>query len=865
MDTLRLVLYFDGFMPHGFCFLWNAKLLWLHALSDSLIFAAYLSIPFALIYLARQRRDLPYRWMFWLFGAFIVSCGFSHGMDVWTLWHPNYWISGAIKAVTAVVSVATAILLVKLVRRPLALLTFEAATPGTTGLRPGLGNRPLWLAYGLGFVAVAATLLVIEAAGLEAATNAPVVVFILPIVLSAYVGGLAPGLVSTASATLVSIYFMLPPTHAWRVTNPVDNTKWISLSAAGVLISVLMADRERSRVKEASSQVRGLLLSTERKVRAGFAFLLACLVAIAIVSYPTLVRLREDNGWVEHSHEVIAMLQLVLASATDAEACERGYIITGRENELVSYQSATEHVGDALRKLRRVTADNPLEQRRLIVLEPVVAERMMVLQDGIKSRRKGFRQAKAVVSSGRAEQLQERIGAIVTDMETTEQNLLAAREVRARRASTAARVVVVGGSALAVVIVGAGLLVIGAAFSASRRAEESLQESKDELEARVKERTSELAQANESLRASEKQFRTLANAIPTLCWMANSDGWIFWYNQRWYEYTGTTPEEMEGWGWQSVHDPDVLPKVLESWKTSIATGEPFEMVFPLRGADGIFHPFLTRVTPLLDEEGKIARWFGTNTDISELQKTQEALRQRTQELERSNADLEHFAYVASHDLQEPLRMVASFTQLLAKRYEGKLDSDADQFIGYAVEGAGRMQMLISDLLAYSRVGTRGNEFAPTSCETVLEIVLTNLKTAIEEAGALVTHDPLPTVMADQGQLCQVFQNLLANALKFHGSTPPHVHVSAERGEDEWRFSVRDNGIGIDPQDAERIFVIFERLHTSAEFPGTGIGLAISKKVVERHGGRIGVESEPGAGATFYFTIPKDKHTVSGVK
>jgi light-regulated signal transduction histidine kinase (bacteriophytochrome) len=246
-------------------------------------------------------------------------------------------------------------------------------------------------------------------------------------------------------------------------------------------------------------------------------------------------------------------------------------------------------------------------------------------------------------------------------------------------------------------------------------------------------------------------------------------------------------------------------------------------------------------------------------DVTERQRAEEALAQQADELARSNAELEQFAYVASHDLQEPLRMVASYTQLLARRYKGRLDDDAEEFIGFAVDGVRRMQALINDLLAYSRVGTRGGRLEPVDAGEVLERVLRALGPSIEDAGARITHDPLPTVRMDPLQLDQLLQNLVANAIKFRGEEPPHVHLSARDAGDAWEFSVRDNGIGIAPEFADRIFVIFQRLHGRNEYPGTGIGLSICKKIVERHGGRIWLHSTLGHGTTFYFTLPKREY------
>jgi len=238
-------------------------------------------------------------------------------------------------------------------------------------------------------------------------------------------------------------------------------------------------------------------------------------------------------------------------------------------------------------------------------------------------------------------------------------------------------------------------------------------------------------------------------------------------------------------------------------------------------------------------------------------RTEIAARERIQEaLQRSNTELEQLAYVASHDMQEPLRMIASYLQLVAQRYQGQLDAEADEFIGFAVDGAKRMQALINDLLAYSRLGTKARPFAPTDCAAIVDTAIADLRVAIDESGARVSCGPLPVVMADAMQFAQLFRNLLGNAIKFRGAAPPQVHIDAEAADGGWRFTVRDNGIGIAPEYFERIFVLFQRLHGRREYPGTGIGLALCKKIVERHGGRIWVESTPGSGSVFWFTLPR---------
>lgn len=247
------------------------------------------------------------------------------------------------------------------------------------------------------------------------------------------------------------------------------------------------------------------------------------------------------------------------------------------------------------------------------------------------------------------------------------------------------------------------------------------------------------------------------------------------------------------------------------------------------------------------------------TDLSYRLKTyQQELTERKkiqEELERSNADLERFAYLASHDLQEPLRMVTSFTQLLAKRYQGQLDSEADRIIGFAVDGAKRMEALIRDLLTYSRLSVQGKSFDPIKCEEVLDLTLNNLQLLIQETGTSICRNPLPTIRADESQLVQLFQNILSNAIKYRSNKPPEITVGAKAANGQWLFYFQDNGIGINPQYFGRIFDIFQRLHTREKYPGTGIGLAVCQKIVNRHGGKMWVESEPDQGSTFYFTLP----------
>jgi PAS domain S-box-containing protein len=611
MDWINAMFSADGFMPHGHCYLWRPALLWLHVISDGLIALAYATIPFTIIHFVRRRRDLPFSWMFLCFGMFIIACGATHVMEIWTLWVPVYWLSGFVKAVTALASVPTAILLVQLIPKALAIPTLDSLRATSE--------------------AVAASAAQFRAL-LESAPDAMVIV--------------------DARGKIVMINAQTERLFGYRREQLV-----------GHLDEVLLPERLRA-------------------------------------EYPAR--------------------RAAFFAAPGRRALDADLGLSGR---------------------RENGSEFPIE----VSVSPIEAPGGLLASIAVR--------------------------------DITERN-----QTQARVRALAIAAQVVDAAPYAMVMAGPR----GIIKMVNHEAEQLFGYGRDELIGHPLE-----------LLLPERLRDAHAGHVR--------------------EFGGSPKARTMGAGRELLG----LHKSGTEIPVEIGLG-------PVETSDGLFT-------------------LASIVDITERKAREDAL-------QRSNAELEQFAYVASHDLQEPLRMVASYTELLGQRYKGQLDDKADKYIHYAVDGAKRMQRLVADLLAYSRVGSQGKPMVPVDCNAVLSYVLTVLAEPIQQADAVIDVGSLPIVQGDEGQIGQLLQNLIGNALKFRGPEPLRIAIEARLHRGRWLFSVTDNGIGVDMQHAERIFEMFQRLHERGKYEGSGVGLAIAKRIVERHGGRIWLESTPGEGTTFFFTM-----------
>jgi PAS domain S-box-containing protein len=817
-----------GFMPHGYCYTWDASIVWLHVLSDGLIALSYFCIPLALVYLARRRRDLPFNWIFWMFGLFIVGCGTTHGMEIWTVWHASYLLAGVVKAITAVVSVATAVMLLPLLPKVIALPSGEQLCTVNDELRVQVVERER-VEHEL------RETMTLRERTLSELEDRKVALAELEVTQGLLQEGVA--IREQALKELADHKFALDQ-HAIVATTDVQGTityvndKFCAISKYSK--EELLGQNHRIlnsgyHPKEFFQQMYQTIANGNvwrdeicNRAKDGSIYWVDTTVVPFLDAHSKprqYMAIRADITERKRAEEVRERLAAVVDSSDDA------IISKTLEGTITAWNRGAE-------RMFGYRASEAVGQSMLMLLPP----------------ERAGEEPEILARIGRGESLEH--------FETVRVR----KDGRKIDISATISPIRDGSGAIG------GISKIARDITDNKRAEQALKDSLATSEAALKE-------------LADQKFALDQHAIVAV---TDVQGTITYVNDKFCTISQYSNDELIGQNHRILNSGRHPKEFFQEMYRTIGGGKVWQGEIKNRAKDGSTYWVDTTVVPMLTAEGKPRQYVAIRADITErklaeelletqaaeLEKTRDELEIRVEErtvdlanankvLERSNDELQQFAYVASHDLQEPLRMVASYTQLLGQRYKGRLDIDADEFIAFAVDGCNRMQGLIRDLLAYSRAGTNGKALRKISSEAALTEALTSLRGAIEQSGATVTHDLLPAIKTDEMQLTQVLQNLVGNAIKYHGAAVPLVHVSVSKTPaNEWVFSVRDNGLGIEKQYFERIFILFQRLHGREEFEGTGIGLAICKKIVEQLGGRIWLESQPGKGSTFYFALPE---------
>lgn len=758
-------------------------------------------------------------------------------------------------------------------------------------IAPAARMRPPWRGYLLA-IALTALILVARRAASDFVVGPTLILFTIPIALSAYWGGLGPGLLATVLAMLGTAYFLLPPLGSFAISSASDLVQGAALLLSGVLISVIcmLLHRSRQRKEHIIDELHAGQEALRRALR-------ETVELRAAIDEHAIVATTNPRGEIQFVNDKFC----TISQYTREE-------LIGQDHRLIN---SGHHSSDFIRDLWRTIANGNVwhgdiknkakdgsfywvattivpflndvgHPTQYVAIRADITERKRA-EDALRENELRMRLATEATGVGIWE-WNVKTGALRWDsrmfqmygVTPTETGLvpysawataLLPEELEAQELALRDTVLHCSHGSREFRILRGNEVRHIQSVETVRTDEHGEAEWVLGTNLDITERK----RAEDALRESEANFRTMADSIPQLAWIAHADGRIFWYNQRWYEYTGTTLGQMEGWGWQSVHHPDMLASVMRRWTAAIANGEPFEMEFPIRGADGTFREFLTRIQPLKDVDGRVVQWFGTNTDVDRLKHAEEAVQSlnasleqrvldRTAEVEAANKELEAFSYSISHDLRAPLRAMNGFAGMALESLGADIPPTAAHYLDRIRSNGVRMGQLIDDLLAFARLSRQPVRRQLVDMRHLVEGVVQEL-TTLSGVGAMdIRIGALQPCMGDPALLRQVWMNLLSNAIKYSkGRDHSVIEIESASDGGEEKYLVRDNGVGFEMQYAHKLFGVFQRLHRADEFEGTGVGLAIVQRVIHRHGGRVWAEAQLDHGATFHFTVPRTSH------
>ena len=759
------------FMPHGYCYLWDPWIVWLHVISDGLITISYYFIPLVLIYFIRKNREIPFNRIFWMFGAFILACGTTHLMEIWNVWHGSYMLAGAVKAITAAVSVLTAAMLIPLVPKVISL-------PGRMHLQEE--NRKLEQ---------------------EIAARK-------------------------------------------RFDEPID-------------------------------------ASLRRRVTVGFIVAVLLTLFVGVSAWWGTKRAEQDAYWLSHTHEVMEAIQRTTRHTVEAGTSGRAFALSGQEPLLAHYQAAKDAIYADEDTLRHLMADNLSQQRRLDVLGPQV-NAALEFADNIIIKRRNLGAYSGGADALETERLLDGVRATTKDMYAEESQLLIERTPRIRAGQRLARLIAVTG-----VLFGAGLwvlakLAVEREIGVSARARAQLGVLNAKLEQRVEQRTSalesEIAERRRAEGANEHVLAELADqkfALDQHAIVATTDvqGTITYVNDKFCAISKYSRDELLGQNHRILNSGHHPKEFFQQMYRAIANGQVWRGEIGNRAKDGSIYWVDTTIVPFVGPDGRPRQYVAIRADMSERKRAEEQLAhseqevrklneelegrvlQRTAQLEAANHELESFTYSVSHDLRAPLRHIGGFSKILSEDFGPGMPSEAQSHLQRVQDGVRRMGLLVDELLNLARVGRQALLLQSTPLKPIVEEVISLLQPEVSSRVVDWTIADLSLADCDPILVKQVFQNLLANALKFTRTRECAVIEISQRQENgETVIAVSDNGVGFSMKYKDKLFGVFQRLHRAEDFEGTGIGLATVQRIVRKHGGRVWAEAELDKGATFYFTL-----------